>query len=1064
MALKIAKRISDKAWGDVDKPALGKRLAAAYKAGEATKANLRAVYLFVPDEAFDKDADGKPDFAHSKAKLPVAEVSSSEIVYNRNGIHAAAGALGGARGEVDMPASDKTAAKRKLRGLYRRLKEKAPDSIQESIAQIDRGKPLEELVKGSLEYAQNAIRSVFQRQFQEPSPYYPGETHCPYYIEDTFADFIVVKAYGKAGEDLMPDEYYKVGYTRDGESITFDSYDQWQVVELAYQPKSSADGGEMMGESGSAGTSGNGKPPQTPADNGRGQAAGEGKRAKHGKRFVETLTDVRVELVEAADVDAKPDGPWRIKAIGNTAGMVNANGRRYPAEVLAAAVDELRGHLNESAGQGRLKDEKSDNNGGTTGEPDHPKDKGNRRPLLLETVVNWNTVAFDGQHVLLEGNLLGTSKGKDIRAMMKGGVIPGISQRGYGDSAIVKENGQTIEEVTALTITGYDFTRPGDNSDADSSVTMFETQPNQEDNEMDPEKMKEFIKAHPELFKGLMTEELDKMGADQLKALEETIRKTLGIDPGADLGKELTEAVEAKKELAERKRIEARDKAIDEAVKELKYGKLNESFKGELAEMAKDGDGSNVKALVESLKKRYDALLAQVKLAGMGYTGGSVQVIGPVIETDLGVPEFARAAHVITESLVKAGEAHFRDYRKADLTRNEMFAKLYLERFDKMYGGYLRQESRLLEEAETTVDLNLPYSVSRAIIAEALPELIATSVFDVGVTDQSPVRIYYEKFAGETGYTVTVTDEAVTADTGVWVQLDNQRLTPGTAVITTSPAGTTYVEGTDYVIDYELGQFMALSGGGIADAAALLADYQATAIRKGEMATIERGELQLTFQLLDCRADRLAQQVSSEAVVFGRSQLGWDATTRTLVSLISQIRRKIDQGLMYKALSASLRVANNSGGTWDSSIATDAGYETMVRAIGQARTKVSGAGRYYKPSGILASETIADLMANWKGFTQAGSRPDASLRENGYAGSLKGLGAFKSPDFSDGYILVVDRTVVIHRVYQPMRLDGPHKSRDATTGKLIAAEEWYAEEFNGSLTPVPEKASHVIVT
>jgi hypothetical protein len=230
------------------------------------------------------------------------------------------------------------------------------------------------------------------------------------------------------------------------------------------------------------------------------------------------------------------------------------------------------------------------------------------------------------------------------------------------------------------------------------------------------------------------------------------------------------------------------------------------------------------------------------------------------------------------------------------------------------------------------------------------------------------------------------------------------------------------------------------------------------------MATIERGELQLTFQLLDCQADRLAQQISSETVVFGRSQLGWDATTRTLTSLIGQIRRKIDQGLMYKALAAALRVANNSGGTWDSAVATDASYETMVRAVGQARTKVSGAGRYYRPSAILASETIADLMANWKGFTQAGSRPDASLNANGYAGSLKGLPAFKSTEFGDGYILVVDRTVVIHRVYQPMRLDGPHKSRDASTGKLIAAEEWYAEEFNGSLTPVPEKAAYVVVT
>ena len=43
-----------------------------------------------------------------------------------------------------------------------------------------------------------------------------------------------------------------------------------------------------------------------------------------------------------------------IKAIGITADVVNGNNRIYPATVLAAAVADLRDHLHESAGQGRV--------------------------------------------------------------------------------------------------------------------------------------------------------------------------------------------------------------------------------------------------------------------------------------------------------------------------------------------------------------------------------------------------------------------------------------------------------------------------------------------------------------------------------------------------------------------------------------------------------------------------------------------------------------------------------------------------------------------------------------
>ena len=42
-------------------------------------------------------------------------------------------------------------------------------------------------------------------------------------------------------------------------------------------------------------------------------------------------------------------------------------------------------------------------------------------------------------------------------------------------------------------------------------------------------------------------------------------------------------------------------------------------------------------------------------------------------------------------------------------------------------------------------------------------------------------------------------------------------------------------------------------------------------------------------------------------------------------------------------------------------------------------------------------------------------------------------------------------------------MKGPYPSFDSN-GKLIAAEQWYAEEFNGTDVPVNEKVSHVVIT
>ncbi len=886
---------------------------------------------------------------------------------------------------------------------------------------IQKGKPLTELVKGSLEYTQSWISKQFRAQF----PYVEGGPN--FYIVDSFADHVVVESYD-AG--LMPSEFFEVAYTRNGDAYMFAPREEWEIVELTYQPRTRAEA-EAVNET---------KPSPQPSPEGRG-----GKRK--GKRLEEAV-ERAVELVES-EAEEKPSGPWRVKAIGVTANIINGNGRRYPAHVLEAAVSELQSHLHESAGQGRMLS--------LTGEADHPADKGNKRPLLSETVFNWDSVTFDGAQVLLEGNLLGTSAGKDIHAQMRGGVIPGISQRGYGLSKKVKEGSVEVEEVTSLIITGYDATAPNEQSDPNGSINYFETS-QQGDIEMNEllENLKKLLAENPELFNRGMTEaQLDALNEKQLKKLDESLRNVLGIDANANIIEAVKGTAEKARKFDESQKQAEVSKAIDEATKELPFGK---KLNGMFIESLKSADlktAEAVKAFAESKRKEYSQLAAAGVLKNMGFDEKTrkVQVIGDVLETETGTPEFARVAFELTESVRK----HEKRAKRTLIERAEspaaVFAEQLLERFDQVFRHQLQAEARLFEEAETTSDLNLPYSVSRAVIAEAYPNLIAANVFDFGVMEQSPINIFYETFTGETGFSVAVTDEVETAGAeDTWYDLANKNIIPGTVVVTDNPATVTYVEGTDYVIDYELGRIRPLAAGAI-NANDLLVDYTYHATRKGENAEIERAKTTLTFQTITAAADRLSDYITHEAIVFSRSQIGWDAVGRTMANIIRELRRDKDRRLIEKALAAALSVASNKTAAWDIS---DAVYLDLVKRIGEAKVKVIN--RFYTPSSVLMSATNSDYLSNWDGFTRAGF-PNALLNAAGFVGAVKGLNVFETPEMRDTFNLVLNREIVMHRVYQPMIMKGPYPTY--SNGKLVAAEQYYAEEYNASLAPIGGKASVV---
>ena len=51
----------------------------------------------------------------------------------------------------------------------------------------------------------------------------------------------------------------------------------------------------------------------------------------------------------------------------------------------------------------------------------------------------------------------------------------------------------------------------------------------------------------------------------------------------------------------------------------------------------------------------------------------------------------------------------------------------------------------------------------------------------------------------------------------------------------------------------------------------------------------------------------------------------------------------------------------------------------------------------------------------------------------------------------------------MHRIFRAMQLKGPYPSYD-TDGKLVAADQYYVEEYNGTDAPIPEKGAYVILT
>jgi hypothetical protein len=125
MAIRIDNStVSDRAWGDVDKAALARRLQES-----GSEAAIREAFAYVPDLE-NRSEWGGPH--HELQGDPSTGSGQATLVLNRNGVHTLAAALSGARGGVSWPRSARVAALAHVRKHYKQLEEEAPEGLSPS--------------------------------------------------------------------------------------------------------------------------------------------------------------------------------------------------------------------------------------------------------------------------------------------------------------------------------------------------------------------------------------------------------------------------------------------------------------------------------------------------------------------------------------------------------------------------------------------------------------------------------------------------------------------------------------------------------------------------------------------------------------------------------------------------------------------------------------------------------------------------------------------------------------------------------------------------------------------
>jgi hypothetical protein len=162
-------------------------------------------------------------------------------------------------------------------------------------------------------------------------------------------------------------------------------------------------------------------------------------------------------------------------------------------------------------------------------------------------------------------------------------------------------------------------------------------------------------------------------------------------------------------------------------------------------------------------------------------------------------------------------------------------------------------EASVFDVDSSDVKTNYRYSRRKATYMTATQTVVIPQPFKLTVEldDRSSIvaammfRGTEDAFSFSSG---AISAESITAKLDRGVQLANYPITAATVVVKNSGGSTTYVENTDYTIDYDGGILIALSTGAITDSQALKVDYTHSALT-GRLIT-GGAKTQLTGKLL----------------------------------------------------------------------------------------------------------------------------------------------------------------------------------------------------------------------
>ena len=148
----------------------------------------------------------------------------------------------------------------------------------------------------------------------------------------------------------------------------------------------------------------------------------------------------------------------------------------------------------------------------------------------------------------------------------------------------------------------------------------------------------------------------------------ESLRKTLGLGEGDDLEETIRAREKRLNELEEAARTREIEAFIERETAELKYpDRLLERLVAAV-KAAEPKTIEEAKSILSAKREEYDALMAELELIAKGYH--DVEVKGPVLERELGVPEFARGAHLLTEAMVRSGDGTPRRWNRAGVVHH----------------------------------------------------------------------------------------------------------------------------------------------------------------------------------------------------------------------------------------------------------------------------------------------------------------------------------------------------------------------------------------------------------